>query len=64
MKKVLLLVVNATDPTANQWVESLKREPEHQVERFDLDRPEVDYRGLVCRVFAADSVWTIQPPNP
>lgn len=64
MKKILVLVADSSDVAANQWVESMQSELGNDVERVALDQPDLDYRSLVCRVFAADSVWTIQPPNP
>ncbi|MGA2173857.1 MAG: hypothetical protein ABSH38_02630 [Verrucomicrobiota bacterium] len=58
MRRVLHILTRPDDALAREVIARQKIRPENEIEVADLTRPGPDYRELLEKIFAADSVET------
>ncbi len=56
MPTILNLLTRPTDSLAQEIIAEQRLLGTHEIECVDLSQPDPDYRSLVKRIFAADSV--------
>jgi hypothetical protein len=56
MRKTLHILTQVDEPLARRVISAQQARPDCEVETVDLGRGNPDYRGLLDKVFAADSV--------
>ena len=56
MRRVLHILTRENEVLGLKVIEGHREQPDCQVEVVDLTKPEPDYRDLLEKVFAADSV--------
>lgn len=56
MRRVLHILTRADDALAREVMDRQKSIPDHKVEAVDLTVPSPDYKELLEKIFAADSV--------
>jgi hypothetical protein len=58
MRRVLHILTRPDDALAREVIARQKRKPENEIEVADLTLPGPDYKELLDKIFAADSVQT------
>jgi hypothetical protein len=58
MRRVLHILTRPDDALPRELIALQKSNPENRLEVVDLTRPGPDYKDLLDRIFAADSVET------
>ena len=56
MPILLHILTQSTDPLADEIIARQKTNSENQIETVDLTQAEADYKKLLEKIFAADSV--------
>ncbi len=56
MRRILHIVTKPESKSAQELIESQKKDPANEVCHFDLTAPDPDYNDLLDKIFDADSV--------